>query len=161
MLGALVDSEPDGQPNGSATGDDASNLADEDGVAFATPLLPGQQACVNVTLGGAPGMLFAWIDWITAASGVTARPSRSWRAYRSFPGRTPACVSRSSLTAQPGATFARFRLTSPIAVPLSPVGPAPDGEVEDYQVTVEAFKWNQPPVLNPGLAVPPVLLGLG
>ena len=52
VLGALVDAEPDGQPNGTATGDDNSGLADEDGVAFATPLLPGQQACVNVTQGG-------------------------------------------------------------------------------------------------------------
>src|SRR5205823_5695034 len=43
-LGAGVDFEPDGQPNGTATGDDSNGSADEDGVIFSTPLYAGQLA---------------------------------------------------------------------------------------------------------------------
>ena len=73
VLGALVDAEPNGQPNAAASGDELGILypgivyppGDEDGVAIATPLLSGQQACVNVGVNpaGPGGMLDAWIDF--------------------------------------------------------------------------------------------------
>ena len=152
VLGMLVDAEPDGQPDATATGDDASNLADEDGVAFATPLLPGQQGCVNVTLnpGGPAGMLFAWIDFDHSGVWGDGPAEQILTGLMVVPGPNAGLCFPVPATARPGATFARFRLTSTIASPLQPVGRAPDGEVEDYQVTVEAVKWNQPPVLNPG-----------
>ena len=65
VLGNRVDAEPDGQPDATATGDDLSNTADEDGVVFMTPLLRGQQACVSVLVkpAGPGGLLDAWVDF--------------------------------------------------------------------------------------------------
>ncbi len=151
VLGALVDAEPDGQPNATATGDDVSNLADEDGVVFASLLLPGQQACVNAGLSptGPPGVLFAWIDFDHSGVWGDDPGEQILAGVAVNPGPNVGLCFPVPAPAQPGATFARFRLISPIAVPLPPTGPAPDGEVEDYQVAIEAVKWDQPPVLNP------------
>ena len=151
VLGALVDAEPDGQPNAAATGDDVSNLADEDGVVFATLLLPGQQACVNAALSPArpPGVLSAWIDFDHSGVWGDGPGEQILAGVAVNPGPNVGLCFPVPATAQPGTTFARFRLISPIAVPLPPTGPAPDGEVEDYRVTIEAVKWDQPPVLKP------------
>ena len=73
FLGACVDSDADGQPNATATGDDVGVAAgvtegvcavandDEDGVAFSA-LVPGVGAMIDVTASTA-GLLDAWVDW--------------------------------------------------------------------------------------------------
>ena len=61
-LGRGVDGEADGQPNSTATGDDAAGTDDEDGVVFATDLIPGEPATLQVTA-STQGALNAWIDW--------------------------------------------------------------------------------------------------
>lgn len=64
LLGALRDTENDGQPNAFAQGDD--NIGDdEDGIAFSSVIVPGQTAVVLVTVAGAPSgaRLDAWIDF--------------------------------------------------------------------------------------------------
>ena len=74
-LGFAVDSEPDGQPNGAATGDDTNllfggpvppNLDDEDGI-FINPITAGESFMVfaNVMEDSAnvDGRLNAWIDY--------------------------------------------------------------------------------------------------
>ena len=55
FLGLLIDSEPNGQPNANATGDDISNLADEDGVVFTSAIIPGRVVTLNVTASIAGG----------------------------------------------------------------------------------------------------------
>jgi hypothetical protein len=67
FLGTRIDTEPDGQPNTTATGDDLNlaTLDDEDGVTFGS-LVAGQNASVQVVctlLNGFTGRLDAWIDW--------------------------------------------------------------------------------------------------
>ncbi|MBI5034134.1 MAG: hypothetical protein HZB51_26740 [Chloroflexi bacterium] len=76
-LGAVVDTEPDGQPNTAATGDDINNIAtfpesvaypsgDEDGIhrAGSDPWTVGATGgAVTVTVSGGPACLSAWIDW--------------------------------------------------------------------------------------------------
>ncbi|MBI1295465.1 hypothetical protein GC175_10975, partial [bacterium] len=50
FMGAGVDDEDDGQPNASATGDDANGTPDdEDGVTFGAPLIPGTTVPVTIT----------------------------------------------------------------------------------------------------------------
>jgi len=131
-LGALIDSEADGQPTASANGDDLAGSADEDGITFVgTPWTPGTGGAVNCTSSGS-GFLDAWVDfnqdgdWADAGEQIAsgAAVAAGLNAL-SFP------VPGWSAT---GRTCARFRLSS--AGGLSYAGAAPDGEVEDYTVSI-------------------------
>jgi hypothetical protein len=143
-LGACVDGEIDGQPNGTAAGDDVAMGSpvigpctggnDEDGVVFTSAIAPGTNATVDVTTNVAC-TLSAWLDfnadgdWVTAGDDI-------------FPGGTVLVAGVNSLTfpvpagAVPGDTFARFRCTTDGVVAFT--GAATDGEVEDYLVTIGA-----------------------
>ena len=149
MLGNAIDAEADGQPDAAASGDDNdADGDDEDGVAFLAPIVPGRQACVVVTASG-PGALDAWIDY--DLSGAWEHPAEHLFGGASTTvsaGTNHVCFTVPA-TALPGSTFARFRLSS--AGGLAPWGPAPDGEVEDYKITVDEpgdVKWVQPPDPN-------------
>ncbi|MCP4655914.1 MAG: hypothetical protein GY856_10905, partial [bacterium] len=65
ILGAIVDAEIDGQPSGTATGDDTTGAPDdEDGVRLESPILAGQIATMTITGTNASGArLNAWIDF--------------------------------------------------------------------------------------------------
>jgi len=132
FLGGPPDAEPDGQPNATATGDDLAGSPDEDGVQWVSPLIPGFTAFVDVTA-SVPGMLDAWIDF--NANGSWADPGE--QIFLSFPlnpgsNQLMFYVPPGS---SPGATFARFRFST--AGGLSYTGSAPDGEVEDYVVSIQ------------------------
>ena len=135
-LGNLIDSEPDGQPDPNALGDDNNGLPDEDGVAWA-PLVPGQPTTIQVMLTDTPGypaFLDAWIDF--DADG-------DWNeSYDQIAAALPIASGWNSVTFSvprtwqptPRQTFARFRLTSYGGVPY--YGNCSDGEVEDYAVKI-------------------------
>lgn len=135
MLGTLIDAEPNGQPNATATGDDINNVDDEDGVVFTSPIVPGAPAKVTVTASIA-GKLDAWMDF--NADGDWADTGE-----KIFAG-TPLAAGPNLLTftvpLSAGAvgvytsTYSRFRYSS--IGGLSYTGPASDGEVEDYQVRI-------------------------
>jgi hypothetical protein len=144
-LGACVDAELDGQPSANANGDDtnvgtsafgtcAVAGADEDGVTFNNALTVGQTATITV-VANAACTLSAWIDF-------NANGNFSDSSDNLFPGGTVLVAGSNSLTftvpstAVAGATYARFRCTTDGVV--GPVGPARDGEVEDYKVTLVA-----------------------
>jgi hypothetical protein len=137
-LGTKIDGEADGYQSPNAQGDDtmpASAVDDEDGVVFATPLIPGQLATVNVTTtmdNQEVGRLCVWIDfdgdgsWAEAGDTVFYNvPVTSGLNILTF--NVPAAAKARS-------TFARFRLARQTIKSFD--GPAPDGEVEDYQVTI-------------------------
>ncbi len=154
-LGANIDAEANGQPSSDAQGDNRQGLYDEDGIFFITPLMPGQQATVEVAA-SADGLLDAWIDfdadggWGQASDRIFAsQPIQSGPNVLQFqvPAGTVLDVD----------TYARFRFSSGGA--LRPDGPAADGEVEDYHILlgpegpgapgefdVPHVKWSQPPV---------------
>jgi hypothetical protein len=127
-----IDGEPDGQPGPTALGDDLAppTLDDEDGVEIPR-LMAGQEARVAV-IASAPGFLDAWVDfdqdqkWDNGTEAIFRRQALA------------AGVNMLSIivptSATPGDTFARFRFSSKGG--LSPEGPAPDGEVEDYLMTI-------------------------
>ncbi len=131
FLGTRVDVEMNGQPWAGADGDDNMGGADdEDGVVFSTWLVPGQSATLVITA-SAPGNLDAWMDfnfngsWLDAGDQVF-----SSQALVAGPNTLSFSVP---VSVPPGArSYARFRFSS--AGGLTPSGPAPDGEVEDYEI---------------------------
>lgn len=129
-LGASSDAEADGQPSLQAAGDD-QNGDDEDGVALA-PLLLGQETSWGVEASG-PGFLNAWVDW--NADGDWDDPGEHVLADRALvAGANAGLAIDVPADATSGTTFGRFRFAS---VPgLGTTGLAPDGEVEDYALTI-------------------------
>ncbi|MDC8014151.1 GEVED domain-containing protein [Tahibacter soli] len=141
-LGATIDGEADGQPTTPADGDGA----DEDGVTF-----PGGRldvcttASLSVSLTNtasvANARLDAWIDfnhdgdWSDAGERVATS-----LALASGANAVPVVVP---CTALPGATYARFRLSS--AGVAGVTGAAPDGEVEDYRVVLRGTDYGDAP----------------
>ena len=135
-LGSGVDFENDGQPNANATGDDISPTGaadDEDGVRLTSPVIPGQTTTLEV-VASISGRLDAFFDFNGNGSWADGED----RIFAS----TPLVMGTNHLsfavpaTAKAGTTFARFRFSR--AGGLSFVGPASDGEVEDYQFNVKA-----------------------
>jgi hypothetical protein len=132
-LGALIDAEPDARINpANALGDDEDGLSDEDGVEFLDPLSrggPHPRIRVNAS---ASGFLNAWIDFDINGDFAGANE----HVLRDVPLTAGDNLLHLEVPseAHTGVTYARFRFSS---VPgLSFDGPALDGEVEDYQVTL-------------------------
>ncbi|MBN2180636.1 MAG: hypothetical protein JW715_01885 [Sedimentisphaerales bacterium] len=171
FLGSGVDPEIDGLPTPDALGDDYNGSDDEDGVAFLTPLLPSQQATVEI-FAASSGYLDAWIDF-------DADGSWSQVSDQIFPSEVVSAGSNIlNFNVPAGAaididTYARFRFSS--AGSLAPDGPAQDGEVEDYHIMLGEdgpyvpgegrgphIKWSQPPIeIDPNVDAPPVFCGWG
>jgi len=143
------DAELNGQPNGSATGDDLDGNDDEDGLIIPN-LTPGQAANFNLEVNdgaGFGGVVEIWIDY--DQSGTWEHP-----AEQVYSGWLPVGINAININvpagAVPGTTFARARISS--AGGLTPTGgPADDGEVEDTRVTIE----EPPPELDFGDAPDP------
>jgi uncharacterized repeat protein (TIGR01451 family) len=130
-LGLEADSEDDGQDNAQATGDDFSGRDDEDGVVFLTPLFRGQAVRLAV-VASSNGLLSAWLDF--NGNGNWSNPGEQiFTNLALLPGTNELSVNV-PLSVPSIDTFARFRFSS--AGGLSFDGPAPDGEVEDYLVTL-------------------------
>ena len=131
-MGLLIDAEPDGLPHPAALGDDIIMLPDEDGVVFVPPLMPGQPATMNVTA-SMGGWVDAWVDF--NQNGSWLDPGEKVYAGSVAPGvnALPITIPPSAM---PGLSFARVRYNIGGLV-LAPTGPAPDGEVEDYQIPIE------------------------
>ena len=151
FLGSWVDSEVDGQPNVTATGDDLNLSDDEDGVTFSTPLVAGSAATIQVDSWNS-AYLNAWIDY--QANNNWSDPGEHVLVDELLPGGPYTLTFNIPNSAQAGDTYARFRLST--AMGLDYKGPAPDGEVEDYRITIKAesepnvvdpnIKWSQPPI---------------
>ena len=129
FLGRSIDAEPDGQPSFDGKRDDSVLLDDEDGVHFATAMVPGGVSVVDV-VSSANARLDAWADFNQNGTfdageqiinSVPVSPGANSIRYVVPDGAIPHPT-------RPVAT--RFRLSTNGG--LSPVGPARDGEVEDY-----------------------------
>jgi len=146
------DSEADGQPNTHALGDDNNPAAtddDEDGVSI-PPLVQGQLAAATIRVNGGGGMVQGWIDF---------NRDRTWQAaenvFNGFLANGVQVIPFSVPNAATvGQSFARFRVSRNGG--LDPVGAAPDGEVEDHEVSIAVpptdgggKTWCQPPDLTP------------
>ena len=128
QLGATVDTETDGQPNATASGDDAVG-DDEDGVRFLTPLMPNTTATIEVDASIA-GFLNAWIDWnndgfLNSSDEYVFQELPLVPGTNSLQVAVPAAADATSL-------YSRFRFTTGEDQATTPTGEAPNGEVEDY-----------------------------
>ena len=151
FLGVQIDAEFDGQPDGTATGDDVSNLSDEDGVAF-TAITPGTWSTVYITP-SVDGYINAWMDF-NADGDWDDIGERIFTDYAVFSALINACTFQVPFYASPAtSSFARFRYTTYVtAPPMNYTGQEADGEVEDYMVYITenpAIKWVQMPDLEP------------
>ncbi|MEZ6120177.1 MAG: tandem-95 repeat protein [Pirellulaceae bacterium] len=128
FLGAGVNSEIDGQPNASASGD-----AGDDGVTFASQVVIGGNVPVSI-VASTVGYVDAWIDF--NADGTFDDPSeRVLTSYQVSAGTNQVRLAIPS-DATAGNSFARFRFST--GGQLLPTGRADNGEVEDYQVSLVA-----------------------
>ena len=149
-LGPAIDGEPDGQPSAGADGDDGNGLPDdEDGVSFNTGATAMVTACgttnLTVTLTAPTGItqarLDGWVDY--DGDGSFAEPrDRILTGAVLVPGPnsvtfTAPCDARSV------ASYARFRMST--AGVAGSIGPATDGEVEDYSVVVKGLDFGDAP----------------
>ncbi|MHC4717416.1 MAG: DUF7901 domain-containing protein, partial [Planctomycetota bacterium] len=131
------DSEPDGQPDPLALGDDmdtdpanpAPNYDDENGVAIPV-LTPGVAAPVTVTVNGGGGVVEAWIDF--NGDMIWDLSEQVFAGY--LADGTHTIWVTAPIGSPAGQTFGRFRISTNGG--LTPAGPASDGEVEDYEVTI-------------------------
>lgn len=152
FLGTAIDSESDGQPTATATGDDAAGRADEDGVSFTSAIRAGRAATIEVTA-STFGYLNAWIDF----DGNGRFDDRNDRIFtdRFVKGGINELAFSVPANAVAGWTYARFRFDTRGL--LESYGPAEDGEVEDYRVQIVTLQnslaisgatrlvWSQPP----------------
>ncbi len=129
MLGAARDAEPDANTPLDGTGDDVTAVDDEDGVTFPNALVVGEATTVSVTASAA-GTLDYFFDFDGNGS---FGPGEIF--VFAHPGGTASVPVTVPVGAALGSTFARFRLSSS-GVMGPGGGPANDGEVEDYAVTV-------------------------
>ena len=147
------DDEPDGQPNATATGDDADidpanttvpNYDDEDGVTIPT-LLVGQPVNITFEVNGPGGWVDGWIDFNgNGTFGDVPNELVVSAAYA--PGIQNVAVTAPANSDLASPTYARFRINSIGALP--PFGPAVDGEVEDHHPVEIVLPPCDPPVLD-------------
>ena len=131
FLGAAVDAEADGQPSAGANGDDVTGTADEEGVFWTGALVRGETTNIIVTASSG-GLLGLWLD--LDHDGSWAGPGEQLIADLAVAaGATPIGLTI-PLTALPGPTYARLRLSSTPG--LASTGAAANGEVEDYAVMI-------------------------
>ncbi|MFV2070483.1 MAG: FG-GAP-like repeat-containing protein, partial [Pirellulales bacterium] len=128
MLGATRDTETDGVPSPAADADGA----DEDGVTFGPITVGALGATVTVRVQGGAARLNAWIDF--DRDGTWGRAGE--HIFDDLPLDPGEHTLRFDVPswAISGATYARFRLSTEPNVGTH--GPASDGEVEDYRITL-------------------------
>ncbi len=131
-LGATVDNESDGQPSVGAIGDGA----DEDGVTLPATLVACSTANLSIDLTNTAAVatprLDAWIDF--DGDGTFGDPRDRIATSLALVAGANALPVNVPCDAPTRATYARFRLSS-TGVP-TPLGPAGDGEIEDWAATV-------------------------
>ena len=130
-LGSEVDAEPDAHSDANAAGDDANGTDDDDGILFTTSLIPGSSAQVQVT--SMEGNLNGWIDF--NGDGDWDDTGEQIFSGLALPFGTNDLSFNIPMDAKVGVSFARFRFSS--IANLGPTGPAPDGEVEDYVLSIK------------------------
>ncbi|NTS76181.1 LruC domain-containing protein [Catenovulum sp. SM1970] len=111
-------------------GDDISGT--DDGVQFATGLETGESAIVLIEANQitSTSYLNAWIDW--DQDGEFEADEQVLDNYQASANNQ--IMYQVPLWAEPGSTWSRFRIST--TQDLSPRGGAPDGEVEDYPLTI-------------------------
>ncbi|MBN1352610.1 T9SS type A sorting domain-containing protein [candidate division KSB1 bacterium] len=130
-LGERIDTEHDGQPDHTCTGDDNDGSNDDDGVIFSVPA--GYENAINVEIrASCRGFLNAWMDFNN--NGSWADPDEQVFIDQQLPAGDSMFKVPLPDDAGPAPIFSRFRFSTEPG--LMVVGIAIDGEVEDYYITL-------------------------
>ena len=136
-LGTAPDAEASSQGTAGADGDDASGRDDEDGVTLEggdlqeEALTAGESYTLDLSVNGA-GVLNAWLDFNADGDFTDVGEKIADNVALADGGNT--LNFSVPQDAALGTTYARFRLAS--ASGLGTAGNAPDGEVEDYTLSI-------------------------
>ncbi len=137
-LGLLVDKDPDGQPNSTATGDDMNGVDDEDGITLLGngTLMPGTTANFRAVVNGTGLYLNAWMD---LNGDGTFNNGDEWiiRDDDVAPGTHDYAYAVPSTLVTNGPVAMRWRLGSPTTAGHDFRGDDIIGEVEDYFVPLD------------------------
>ena len=119
-----------------AIGDDSGDTDDEDGVQINGTDIQGQSFIANQTYNFSVtthgnGLLHAWVDW--NSNGLFEKSEKVANAVDGSSGTIPLSIAIPE-DAVKSSTYARFRYSSHQELPSA--GPANDGEVEDYTITI-------------------------
>ncbi len=168
-LGNLVDAETDGQPTAGADGDDKSGYApdDEDGIVPSSLTFKrGDSARFTVLVnnpGPAEATLACWLD-LNGTKTFSNAPSRTASVAPGTVNGTKDLDFGIVPASAPDITYLRCRIGAGLPTTggqLSPLGTAPDGEVEDYQVQMttplQQVDWGDAPDGIPGYPSYPTL----
>ncbi|MBK8192347.1 MAG: carboxypeptidase regulatory-like domain-containing protein [Lewinellaceae bacterium] len=151
-LGASVDGETNGNQSALANGDDTSASDDENGVTFPA-LTAGTTAVIPVNamnMTGQPAALFGFFDWNKDGDFDDAGESVTVTVPNGTNGNVNLNVVI-PVNAVPNMSLgARLRISTDYLSASEPEGAAPDGEVEDYLITVLC------PLLRPSATPTPV-----
>lgn len=130
---ALPDTDPNGQPGATATGDDNDGNNDEEGVLrdLAFHWEPGATVDIQVTVGGSSGYLAAWFDWDNNGT-FESDELVDYDLLVVGTHTLQVSVPNDGSYATGDPLNARFRLFEADPVPPTPNGYAVGGEVEDY-----------------------------
>ncbi len=135
-LGATNTSEPARYNSPTASGD-----AGDDGVTFPPVLRRSVASTTSISVAGAGGRLQGWFDWNGDGDFADAGEQVATNVADNGAGDTNAAAGTIGLSITPPAaatlnqTFARFRWSTATGLAAG-VTTAPNGEVEDYAVTV-------------------------
>ncbi len=129
FFGTTVDGEADASAS-PLTDDESGDTDDEDGVQFATAVKENSQS-VALVEASSPGYVSAWVD--LNQNGTFDDYEQILFDELVTPGMQ-ALYADIPIGVVPGDTWARFRISS--VTGLQATGGAPDGEVEDFPVSV-------------------------
>jgi len=146
-LGAKVDGEGEGQQNAMATGDDmapAGGLDDEDGVTFPAIIITGQNnvfSVVVMNMTGQTAKLVGYFDWNNDGDFNDVNEMVSQNVPTGTNGTVNVIVTVPLSAALNTGFGVRFRLSTDATAAMNPNGPAPDGEVEDYDPVAMGYDY--------------------
>ncbi len=132
ILGLIVDGETDGVPSVAADGDDLADSADEDGVTIPA-LKAGETVTITIAYSNPTGSNVYINGWFDLNGDGALEQILTDEAVPFGSGTVDVSVTI-PLTATPGTTYGRFRISSMVGLTTS--GLAADGEVEDYVATI-------------------------
>lgn len=158
FLGARVDNEADGQPNGTADGDDTTGSQDdEDGINVADLTLSvGNNALIRATATNTTGgvaQICGFVDFNADGDFLDAGESAPAVSVVSGSSNVEFPINFGVVAPTPAtSSYARFRISNTIA-PCSALGALQSGEVEDYRVTINSSDRGDLPDTGTGVGV--------
>lgn len=135
-IGATNTAETTPYANPNAAGD-----AGDDGVTFPVALTQGQMRSATIAVTGANGFLQGWVDWNRNGSFTDAGEQIATNIRDNQPGDANAAAGVTGIAftvpalATTTQTFARFRWSLQSGINATNIV-APNGEVEDYALTI-------------------------